>query len=1198
MVSRLSRTKLCEDEYKMNMHVQHPRHKAVVFEGKKQEANAPKTQKQDQSFMSKLSSYKAPIAAATLASMFAPGLAQAAITPESARLVKAAAADNDSLLEASLVQLGLVNETDALPTVKKVLAESKASEDTLNAAAKAAGLLGAKASDTDKAELSKLLLPYLQKVVFQDKDKNSRIISIREAVKLLKEDPKNTKIKDPGLAAAKALGQINHPATLSRLAKAAQDPMVGMDVRMLSLEAIKSAPSEPGIDGQLVEFMDRLDQKQDAQLLNKVAEIVIKHNAKSGWDKLEKLIAPPSSSSGSASSMGSSGPTEEVVHNDFTLRANNKAATPRPGIKMDDEEEGGMMFFFARRTPSLKDTVVSEVLKTKKTEHADFILKELKKDPMQFSRRMFDMFQFFRTTGPDTQKKFVEWVDVSKAEAAVKSENNDYVPESEKAAATKKIAAKAEVLREMSIIFSALLHQKDAYPEFQKLFTNNLENEGLRHLGIAAAAYVKDPTAAQGLLALTTDDTEDVDMRYDALMAVMDITTPPLSKELQSNTKRAKFFEKYVNTFKNSEKFTHSFYKAELFSEIRDARKLLIQAKAPLQEVDNITKKILDKKLADLHAVSEQRAELMKTPAFKEYASKMAAYVGSNKNADGFLRVLMIEALGEAKNTEVKDALKELINDPLARTNIPDVQSSNDMMMFPGYTKMEVANMTRLAAVRALGSSGSLADSELLEKALRSDEKRLQMYALEGLADLGKNVMDPRADITPKAAEQVNGLVDRLVTRMQKVQLHASPRMNNYWQKLYAEAIGQLGGQEKLLKLMETSKDGVLNRAIANGLIKNGQALDNPKVAQFLLVNSLGLSELHAKGIDGKGTEVAIIDGDYINDDIEGLQGKVVYPEWGNTKDAALRESFHGESVASVMVGRKANTTYGIAPGVDKIYSYAAWDDNQSADRDTPIEEADGMLRSIDDIVSKKIAGRTKVSVVNMSLGGTAGLLYADEEGAKQYLDKLAARFEAGSKAGITFIISAGNEGGDTMRHHLVGTLNLLGFNKQNGKLLQSNGVILVGATDTQGTQDRTKHTPSWFTSVGDVFNASQPDVMAPGTNIPLVNREANGVVNMDEMDGTSFSAPIVTGIALLMNQAAGKPLETEKLKEILKNNTYKLEDTPQFQQGAGGVDPTKAVEAAKKERVSASFGEFLNSVGSLFGPDVKKDPVAAPPKK
>jgi subtilisin family serine protease len=472
------------------------------------------------------------------------------------------------------------------------------------------------------------------------------------------------------------------------------------------------------------------------------------------------------------------------------------------------------------------------------------------------------------------------------------------------------------------------------------------------------------------------------------------------------------------------------------------------------------------------------------------------------------------------------------------------------------------------------------------------------MYALEGLADLGKNLMDPRADISPQAAEKVSGLVDRLITRMQKVQLNASPRMNNHWQKLYAEAIGHLGGQEKLVKLMETSQDGVLNRAIANGLIKNSQSLDNPKVAQFLLVNAMGLSELHAKGIDGKGTEVAIIDGDYINDDIEGLQGKVVYPEWGNTKDAALRESFHGESVASVMVGRKANTTYGIAPGVDKIYSYAAWDDNQSADRNTPIEEADGMLRSIDDIITKKISGRSKVSVVNMSLGGTAGLLYADEEGAKQYLDKLAARFEAGSKAGITFVISAGNEGGDTMRHHLVGTLNLLGFNKQNGKLVQSNGVILVGASDTQGSQDRSKHTVSWFSSVGDVFNSSQPDVMAPGTNIPLVNREANGVMNMDEMDGTSFSAPIVTGIALLMNQAAGKPLETEKLKEILKNNTYKLEDTPQFQQGAGGVDPAKAVDAARKERVSASFGEFLNSIGSLFGPDAKKEALAAPPKK
>lgn len=1169
----------------------------IRFEGAKSSKN--------DGTLARLRNYNLPVAALSIAGMMAPGLAQlqAAVTPESDKLVKVlASSKEEDLIEAALVNLSSINERDAVPYVKKIIAEGKVNEATLNAAMKAAGRLGATSSDAEKAELSKIILPYLLKVVVQDKDKNVKFTSFEEAGQIFQEDPKNTKVKDAGLSAARALGQINHPATITQLSKAAQDKGVAKDIRWLSLEAIKNAPANASVDKDMVALYERLNPETEAPFVAQVVDIFLKHNVKEGWDKIEKLFAPKTPATPPTTPPTAPVPSTPVTPPSTTKSEDIKTDTKQPnrkgvGTRSSEEDEGGPMF--ARPSESMdpaQSIVLKALLKSKKQEAAPMVLKQMAKEPNFFRANMRQALEFFKASSPEIKKQLVSTIDATNAEKLVREANpkKSYYPDAKaEQADDAKVMQKAATYRQLSIVLTALMQVKDAGVEYQKIFSNSLENPGLRSLGVAASAFIKDTGSIPKLMDIAVENTEDVDLRFDAMSAVMEITTPPLAQGLEANSNRIQFMERYLNTFSGNEKFTQSVFKAELFNDIREARKLLMKMNAPLKDIDEATLRLVDKKIRSFTMAKEMKEALKKSPEFKAYEKKMLDYVSKEPNADGFLRTLMIGALGEMESEDARSTLQDLIKDPLARTKIADMASSNDMMMFPGYTKQTVANSTRLAAIQALGKAGNMDDAEYIEKGLRTDDRRLHMYTLKALGDIGS-----RTDAAP--SEQNNGIIakraalsQRMIRQIPKVNLNASARLNNHFQRLYAETIDKMGGGKQLLELMDKTTDTVLKRAIANGMIYNGKNLDNPKVAQYLVNVAMGVDELHKMGIDGRGTEVAIIDGDYLNEELEGMKGKVILPDWGRTKDPALRESFHDEAVASAIAGRKGNVIYGIAPGVDKIYSYAAWDDNINADRNTPMEEVDGMLRAIDDIIAKKISGKSKVSVVNMSLGGTSGLLYADEEGLKTYVDKFAARLDAASKAGITFVISAGNEGGAQIRHHLVGTMNVLGFNKTNGKLVQNNGVILVGASDTQGTKDRSKHTISWFSSIGDAFNGSGPNIVAPGTNIPLPTREANGDVTLDEMDGTSFSAPITAATLLLVNQAAGKPLETEAVKQLLAKTAYQLEDTPKFQQGPGGLDAVKAVEAAKNMRVSDDFNKFMESLGSYL--KMKEQPMAKP---
>lgn len=76
------------------------------------------------------------------------------------------------------------------------------------------------------------------------------------------------------------------------------------------------------------------------------------------------------------------------------------------------------------------------------------------------------------------------------------------------------------------------------------------------------------------------------------------------------------------------------------------------------------------------------------------------------------------------------------------------------------------------------------------------------------------------------------------------------------------------------------------------------------------------------------------------------------------------------------------------------------------------------------------------------------------------------------------------------------------------------------------------------------------------------------------------------------MEQAHGKPLETEAIKKILSGTAYQLKDVPQFQQGNGGLDPVKAVEAAQNSKLGNDFNQFLDSLGAYL--KLKEKPSSA----
>jgi serine protease AprX len=309
----------------------------------------------------------------------------------------------------------------------------------------------------------------------------------------------------------------------------------------------------------------------------------------------------------------------------------------------------------------------------------------------------------------------------------------------------------------------------------------------------------------------------------------------------------------------------------------------------------------------------------------------------------------------------------------------------------------------------------------------------------------------------------------------------------------------------------------------------------------------------------------------------------------------------HGTGVAGVAAGSGAGSSgyagnyAGIAPGAHLI-DLKALDENGA-----------GTTSAVLDAINWAITNQKKykIGVINMSLGTPVRESFRT--------DPLSNAIARATQRGIVVVCSAGNNGrseeitgydasGDPIYRLVYGAINSPG---------NSPYAITVGATDTHGTVRRSDDTLAQFSSKGPTQfdHLAKPDLVAPGRRVVAPMSQDNPATARDYADrivaptsanaprnlyflysGTSFAAPVVSGVVALMLEA-NRSLTPLLTKTVLVRTAQALQ-APQWvsktqsfiSQGAGQVNAALAVSMA---RAIVPNADKLKAGDHLFRPGV-----------
>lgn len=268
---------------------------------------------------------------------------------------------------------------------------------------------------------------------------------------------------------------------------------------------------------------------------------------------------------------------------------------------------------------------------------------------------------------------------------------------------------------------------------------------------------------------------------------------------------------------------------------------------------------------------------------------------------------------------------------------------------------------------------------------------------------------------------------------------------------------------------------------------------------------------LHDRGFTGAGVHIALLDNgfhyaehaafdsmrvvaqrDFVNGD--GVVGdEADQPITGDEMSGS--QNLHGAQVLSLLAGNHPDHFVGVAPDAEYILAKTELDDTLP---ELPAEE-DRWIAGLE------WADSLGAQVVNSSLGynrwddGT-GYSPADLDGATA-LTSVAAALAV--RRGIVVVVAAGNEA-DRDWHYITAPAD-------------ADGAIAVGAVDVPGRGDRWSQIAA-FSSRGPTADGRiKPDVVAPGRGVVVADPRRGGYVGQS---GTSFAAPLVSGVCALLLQA------------------------------------------------------------------------------
>lgn len=331
--------------------------------------------------------------------------------------------------------------------------------------------------------------------------------------------------------------------------------------------------------------------------------------------------------------------------------------------------------------------------------------------------------------------------------------------------------------------------------------------------------------------------------------------------------------------------------------------------------------------------------------------------------------------------------------------------------------------------------------------------------------------------------------------------------------------------------------------------------------ADSTFVETIGASDLQARGIDGRGVGIAVIDTGVT--EVADLAGRVVGGIDLSGSGTTADEYGHGTFIAGLAAGDGASSGgehAGVAPGAHVVPVKIAGR-NGAAD-------VSHVLAAIQYVVSFKDA--YDIGVLNLSVG--------TDSTQPQMLSPLNHAVERAWDAGLVVVVSGGNLGEEG-----PGRIP---------KPADDPLVITVGATDSNGTVARADDVVAGYSSTGPSIadGFEKPDVVAPGSH--LVSLVAPGsALDTDHPDahvdgahargsGTSFAAAVTSGAAALLRQAH-PDWTPDQVKEAMLTSAAPGPVGDRNVDGHGALD-VAAADAATPAPDSQGLVVRSTGVGSL----------------
>lgn len=253
----------------------------------------------------------------------------------------------------------------------------------------------------------------------------------------------------------------------------------------------------------------------------------------------------------------------------------------------------------------------------------------------------------------------------------------------------------------------------------------------------------------------------------------------------------------------------------------------------------------------------------------------------------------------------------------------------------------------------------------------------------------------------------------------------------------------------------------------------------------------------------------------------------------GNMPGENCSITWHGTHIAGIMAAATNNGVgiAGIAPAAKLVSARTITNCNGGFISDI----ADGITWVAGGTVANAPVNPNPAKVINVSLYGKGACLTS-----------LQNAIDYATGKGAIVVAIAGNYGTDAS--------NVQPANCRN--------VITVGAINTDSSR--------WVDSdFGPIV-----DIAAPGTIIWSTYNNGTtspGAEGYGILDGTSQAAPMVSGVAALVQSIAPKPLTVAEMRALMQQNVQPFTQKPDQPIGAGILDATATVKAAKAGKIPAA---------------------------